>query len=261
MLAELDRTGESQISLTDPDSRAMAGHTRVAVGYNVQVAVDTRHKLIVEQQVTHQVLDLGLLTQTAEEAKEILDVESIDVVADRGYFKAEDIEACEKAGMTPYVPRPQRGSAAKAGRFRKDEFLYDDATESYLCPMRQWLQRLQRYRSSSVRELKRFHYAHEPACQSCAIRARCTGNSFRMTTRLGPALEFRRIVVHPAHDGGVGHRQAALLHHLHQVPEAELEAQIPPHAQDDHLVVEVPPLEQILQVQEPGHRAALKATK
>src|SRR6202012_1441291 len=106
---ELDRNGESQISLTDPDSRAMAGHTHVAVGYNVQVAVDTRHKLIVEQQVTNQVLDLGLLTQTAAPAKEVLGVETISVVADRGYFKAEDIGACEKAGMTPYVPRPQRG--------------------------------------------------------------------------------------------------------------------------------------------------------
>src|SRR5437763_12175153 len=99
MLAELDRTEEDQISLTDPDSRAMAAHTRVAVGYNVQVAVDTKHKLIVEQQVTNQVLDLGLLTQTAEPAKEVLGVERIAVVADRGYFKMEDIEACEKAGM------------------------------------------------------------------------------------------------------------------------------------------------------------------
>src|SRR3954454_4110183 len=76
MLAELDRTGESQISLTDPDSRAMAAHTRVAVGYNVQIAVDTKHKLIVEQQVTNQVLDMGLLTETAEPAKEILGVET-----------------------------------------------------------------------------------------------------------------------------------------------------------------------------------------
>ena len=101
MLAELDRTGESQISLTDPDSRAMAAHTHVAVGYNVQVAVDTKHKLIVEQQVTNQVLDMGLLTETAEPAKEILGVETIDVVADMGYFKIEDIEACEKAGMAP----------------------------------------------------------------------------------------------------------------------------------------------------------------
>ena len=115
MLAQLDRTGEDQISLTDPDSRAMAAHTRVAVGYNVQVAVDTKHKLIVEQQVTNQVVDMGLLTQTAEAAKEVLGVETIDAVADKGYFKIEDIEACEKAGIVPYVPRPQRGPSVKAG--------------------------------------------------------------------------------------------------------------------------------------------------
>jgi transposase len=87
MLAQLDRTGEDQISLTDPDSRAMAAHTRVAVGYNVQVAVDTKHKLIVEQQVTNQVLDMGLLTETAEPAKEVLGVETIDAVADKGVFQ------------------------------------------------------------------------------------------------------------------------------------------------------------------------------
>jgi len=118
MLAELERTGEDQISLTDPDSRAMAAHTHVAVGYNVQVAVDTKNKLIVEQQVTNQVVDMGLLTETAEPAKETLGVETIDVVADKGYFKIEDIEACEKAGMMPYVPRPQRGSAFSHIRHR-----------------------------------------------------------------------------------------------------------------------------------------------
>src|ERR1700741_2590875 len=72
MLAELDQTGESQISLTDPESRAMAAHTHVAVGYNVQIAVDAKHKLIVEQQVTNQVVDMGLLAQTGEPAKEVL---------------------------------------------------------------------------------------------------------------------------------------------------------------------------------------------
>jgi Transposase DDE domain len=125
MLAEPDRTGEDQISLTDPDSRAMAAHTHVAVGYNIQVAVDAEHKLIVEQQVTNQVVDLGLLTETAKPAKEILGVETISVVADKGYFKIEDIEACEKAGIVPYVPRPQRGPSVRAGLFRKDEFSYD----------------------------------------------------------------------------------------------------------------------------------------
>src|SRR5215813_10505606 len=77
MLAELDRTGESQISLTDPDSRAMGAHTHVAVGYNAQIAVDAKHKLIVEQQVTNQVVDMVLLAQSAEPAKEVLGVERI----------------------------------------------------------------------------------------------------------------------------------------------------------------------------------------
>ena len=129
MLAQLERTREDQISLTNPDSRAMAAQTRVAVGYNVQVAVDVKHKLIVEQQVTNQVVDMGLLTQTAEPAKEVLGVETIDVVADKGYFKIKDIEACEKAGIKPYVPRPQCGRSVNAGLFRKDEFQYDATTD------------------------------------------------------------------------------------------------------------------------------------
>ena len=134
MLKNLERTGEDQISLTDPDSRAMAGHTKVGVGYNIQVAVDAKNKLIVEQAVTNQVVDMGLLTQTAEPAREILGVETIDVVADRGYFKAEDIEACEKAGCIPHVPRPQRGFSVREGLFRKDEFRYDATRDVYVCP-------------------------------------------------------------------------------------------------------------------------------
>jgi Transposase DDE domain len=115
MLAQLDRTGEDQISLTDPDSRAMAAHTKVGVGYNVQVAVDAKNKLIVEQAVTNQVVDRGLLTETSEPAREVLGVETIDVVADRGYFKIEDIEACEKTGCVPHVAKPQRGSSVREG--------------------------------------------------------------------------------------------------------------------------------------------------
>src|SRR5918998_199605 len=181
MLTELDRTGESQISLTDPDSCAMAAHTRVAVGYNVQVAVDTKHKLIVEQQVTNQVLDMGLLTETAEPAKEILGIETIDVVADKGYFKIEDIEACEKAGMEPYVPRPQRGPSVRAGFFRKDEFKYDPETDSFTCPAGQ---RLTPYSSSALRQLKKINYANRKACRDCPLRARCTDNQFRTVSRL-----------------------------------------------------------------------------
>ena len=181
MLAELDKTGENQISLTDPDSRAMAAHTHVAVGYNIQVAVDAKHKLIVEQQVTNQVVDMGLLTQTAAPAKEVLGVEKIAVVADRGYFKIEDIEACEAAGIEPYVPRPQRGPSVKAGLFRKDEFSYDPASDSFLCPAGQ---QLQAYSSSFVRALRKISYANKQACRDCALRPFCTGSSFRMVSRL-----------------------------------------------------------------------------
>jgi transposase len=117
LLDELDRTGEDQISLTDPDSRAMARMTKVGVGYNIQLAVDVKHKLIAEQEVSSQVVDMGLLTQTTQAAMDNLGVEQIEVVADRGYFKVEDIEACEKAGITAYVPKPLR-----APRFARASF-------------------------------------------------------------------------------------------------------------------------------------------
>ena len=196
MLAELDRTGEDQISLTDPDSRAMAAHTHVAVGYNVQVAVDAKHKLIVEQQVTNQVVDMGLLTETAEPAKEILGVQRIAIVADRGYFKIEDIEACEKAGMEPYVPRPQRGPSVSAGLFRKDEFRYDPESDTLLCPGGQ---RLQPYSSSFLRTLKKINYANRQACRDCPIRLRCTKNSFRSVSRLENEAVLDRMQARVAH--------------------------------------------------------------
>ena len=180
LLTELERSGESQISLTDPDSRAMAAHTKVAVGYNIQVAVDAKNKMIVDQEVTNQVVDMGLLTQTAEPAGAILEVEAIDVVADRGYFKIEDIEACEKAGMTPYVPKPQRGSSVSNGFFRKDEFRYDAERDAFICPAGQVLST--RY-ESKLRELTKIDYSNRAACLVCAIKSRCT-KDYRKVSRL-----------------------------------------------------------------------------
>ena len=166
------------MSLTDPDSRAMAGHTRVAVGYNVQIAVDAKHKLIVEQEVTNQVVDMGLLKQTAEPAHEILGVEQIDVVADRGYFKIEDIEACEKAGLIPYVPKPQRGPAVRRGFFRKDEFRYDPDRDVYVCPAGEVLSP---HHVGKLRDLKKIDYSNPAACPACPLRERCTTNIRRVS--------------------------------------------------------------------------------
>ena len=134
LLDELDRTGENQISLTDPDARAMARMTKVGVGYNVQIAVDVKHHLIAEQEVSNQVLDLGLLAPTVEVAMATLEVERIEAVADRGYFKVEDLEACEKAGVTAYVPKPRRGPAVGKGFFSKEMFRYDPERESSPVP-------------------------------------------------------------------------------------------------------------------------------
>src|SRR5271156_4479272 len=181
MLRHLERTGEDQISLTDPDSRAMAAHTKVAVGYNVQIAVDAKNKMIVEQEVTNQVVDMGLLQETAEPAREILDVETIDVVADKGYFRTEDIAACEKAGLTPYVPRPQRGSSASNGFFRKDEFRYDTERDAYTCPGGH---ELKPFRFGKLREMTKTDYANPAACRDCPLRRRCTDAGYRAVSRL-----------------------------------------------------------------------------
>ena len=102
----------------------MARMTKVGVGYNVQLAVDTKHNLIAEQEVSNQVLDLGLLAPTVTAAMETLGVETIEAVADRGYFKFEDIQACEAGGITAYVPKPIRGLSAREGLFTKEEFRY-----------------------------------------------------------------------------------------------------------------------------------------
>jgi transposase len=196
-LSALQKSGESQISLTDPDSRAMAAYTKVGVGYNGQIAVDAKCKMIVEQAVTNDVLDTGLLQQTAEPARQILDVEKIDVVADKGYFRTEDIAACEKAGLMPYVPRPQRGAAVTNGFFRKDEFRYDAARDAYVCPGGHELKPI---RQGWLRDMRKVDYANASACSDCPLRPRCT-NTYRAVSRLEneDALERmeERIAVRP----------------------------------------------------------------
>ena len=131
-------TGPERTNLADrPRQSSDGGAHGVAVGYNVQVAVDAKHKLIVEQQVTNQVVDMGRLTQTAAPAKDVLGVETIAVVADKGYFKIEDIEACEKAGIAVCAAAPARPLVKAV--VPQDEFSYDAASDSFVCPAGQRL--------------------------------------------------------------------------------------------------------------------------
>ena len=131
--------------------------------------------------MTNQVVDIGLLQATAEPAREILEVDKIDVVADAGYFRTEDIEACEKAGLTPHVPRPQRGSSISKGFFRKDEFRYDPERDAYTCPAGH---ELTPFRFGKLREMAKIDYANKAACCDCPLRRRCTDAGYRSVSRL-----------------------------------------------------------------------------
>jgi transposase len=150
------------------------------------------------------------LTQTAEPAKEVLGIETIGVVADKGYFKIEDIAACEKAGIEPYVARPQRGPSVKAGLFRKDEFQYDAATDSYVCPAGQ---RLHPYSSSLLRWLKKINSVNKLACDDCAIGAQCTGGTFRAVIRFDNESVLVRMAARLAKWPGVLDRRRETVEH------------------------------------------------
>ena len=177
---QLENSGEGQLSLTDPDARAMHATSRIGVGYNIQIAVDVKHKLIVEQQVHNKVSDLGLLTETADAARQDLGVDRIDAVADKGYFKIEDIKASEAAGIVPYVPKPQRGSAVSNGFFAKDDFRYDADSDVYICPGDRSLKRRGQRKTGNTGLID---YANPAACRACALRARCTKAKCRQITR------------------------------------------------------------------------------
>jgi len=113
---ELKESGEKQISLTDPDSRSMVTHFGVTdVCYNVQTAVDAKHKLIIEHEVTNNPTDHAQLSVMALKTKETLQIEKMDVLADMGYFDGAEVKKCADAGVTTYIPKPSTSSGKKRG--------------------------------------------------------------------------------------------------------------------------------------------------
>jgi len=135
MKAQLIASPKKQISLTDPDSVAMATSKKAGmVGYNVQTVVDTEHHLIVAHEVTNIVSDKVQLTKMTEQGQTAIGRADIKVFADRGYFSGAEIIATEKLDATPYVPKPYTSGSKAAGRFGKHDFLYQPADNSYQCP-------------------------------------------------------------------------------------------------------------------------------
>jgi hypothetical protein len=133
----LKQSGEKQISLTDPDARSMVTHFGVTdVCYNVQTAVDSKHKLIVEHEVTNNPTDHAQLAVMAMKAKEILQVGEMNVLADMGYYDGDEVKKCAEAGITTFIPKPLTSSGKKRGLYTKADFSYDKASDCYTCPQK-----------------------------------------------------------------------------------------------------------------------------
>ena len=174
-------TPDQQISLTDPDARSMAtsGRGSGVVGYNVQIAAETEHHLIVTYEVTNEGSDRSQLSPVAKEAKARLGVEKLDAVADRGYFNGEEILACEEAGITVTLPKPMTSNSKAEGRFGKQDFRYVAEEDVYICPAGE---RLAYYYTTEDKGLV-LHRYRTNACQNCAIKHSCTTDKERRISR------------------------------------------------------------------------------
>ena len=175
------KSEDKQISLTDPDARSMAtsGKDTGIVGYNVQAAVDTKNHLIVAHEVTNVGMDRHQLSNIAEQARTWTGVETLDAVADRGYYASEEIRTCEEAGITVTLPKPMTSNSKAAGRFGKQDFRYVAAEDAYVCPAGQ---RLADSLTTKDRGLVLRRYRTD-ACQSLAIKRSCTTGNERLISR------------------------------------------------------------------------------
>ena len=181
MEQRLQEAPDGQVSLTDADARSMAtsGRGTGIVGYNVQTAVDAKHHLIVAHEVTNVGHDRSALATMAKQARAATGIEDLTVVADRGYFNGEELLACERAGITTYVPKPLTSGSKAEGRFGKQDFVYNAENNEYRCPAGQSLI----YRYTNDEAGLRTHAYWSSNCQQCAIKAQCTNLSYRRVRR------------------------------------------------------------------------------
>ena len=178
---EMQARPEKQLSLSDPDARSMAtaGRDTGIVGYNVQAAVDTEHHLIVAHEVVNVGSDRAQLSRMAKRTRAALRADRLEVVADRGYYKGEEILACEDADITVTLPRPQNSGNKVKGRFVKPDFRYVPAEDVYICPAGERLP----FRYANEERGKVLHRYWTNVCQHCALKDRCTSGKERRITR------------------------------------------------------------------------------
>jgi transposase len=177
--AKLKATGETQISLTDPDARSMITRGAGIVGYNVQTAVDAKHHLIVAHEVTNNGSDRDQLSGMAKQARAAIGTETLTTIADRGYFKGEEILACHAAGISALVPKTMTSGAKADGRFDKADFIYDAEKNEYRCPAGQPLV----WRFASIEDGMKLHRYWSSNCKGCPLKEKCTPSAQRRITR------------------------------------------------------------------------------
>jgi transposase len=179
--AQMMASEDKQISLTDPDARSMAtsGRGSGIVGYNVQSAVDTKNHLIVAHEVTNVGTDRSQLSNMAEQARDAIGTDTLDAVADRGYYEGEEILACETGGITVTLPKPMTSGAKAKGRFGKQDFIYVAEDDIYLCPAGERLT----YRYTNEEDGKTLRRYWTTACQACALKSKCTTGQERRIRR------------------------------------------------------------------------------
>jgi transposase len=175
MLASPDQ----QLSLTDPDARSMKSRDGGIVGYNVQIAVDAQHHLIVAHEVITEGVDRDQLSRVAEQAREATGIEQLTVVADRGYFKGEQILQCDQAGIIPIVPKTLTSNSLAEGRFDKQDFIYIAADDEYRCPAGE--RAINRF--TTVEAGLSLDVYWSSACPHCPMKARCTPSQYRRIRR------------------------------------------------------------------------------
>ena len=175
----LNEAPDKQISLTDPDARSMKTRGTGIVGYNVQTAVDATNHLIVTHEVTNIGIDRDQLTSMAKQARAAMGTEELTVIADRGYFKGEEIVACHKAGIVAIVPKTTTSSAKANGRFDKQDFIYDPQANEYRCPADKRLI----WRFDSIEAGRKLSRYWSSDCPRCTMKEQCTPSQYRRVSR------------------------------------------------------------------------------
>ncbi len=178
--AEVEAHADKQLSVTDPDARSMmkaGGGSQV--GYNVQTAVDSKHHLIAAHDVTNATTDRSQLSSMAGKARTALNTKTLTVIADPGYYKGEEIVACQNNGIKALVPKVDTSASKSRGRYSKADFRYDAERNEYVCPAGQRLT----YRFDSIEHGKTLWVYMRYGCSSCPLQAKCTTSDAKRIKR------------------------------------------------------------------------------